>query len=171
MSRYFTVQTIVTASLAAALVLALSVGGATAAGLITGRQIKDHSIGIVDLKKKAQALLHGQRGPQGPAGPAGPAGPPGQSSTIAYARVAKTGAVIAASSRNVAQTNVVRTAAGQYCIRGLNPAIKSAVASPAGGKAIGAVIGGMTVNCSFVISLHSASGARVDSPFYVQFAA
>lgn len=169
MGRSF-IQTIVTAALAAALAVAVSVGGATAAGLITGRQIKDHSIGVVDLKKKAQALLHGRRGAQGPAGPAGPTGPPGQSSTVAYAHVGKSGAVVAASSKNVVQANVVRTAAGQYCVRGLPASIKSAVATPAGGKAIGAIIGGMTVNCSFVISLYSASGARVDSAFYVQFA-
>jgi hypothetical protein len=157
----------------AALVLAFSVGGATAAGVITGRQIKNHSIGLVDLTKKAQKALRarvGPRGPQGPAGPVGPPGPAGQAGTVAYARVSRTGGVIAASSKNVAAANVVRTAVGQYCVRGLPAGIRSAVASPSGGRAIGAVIGPMTVNCSFVISTFAANGARVDNSFYVQFA-
>jgi hypothetical protein len=154
----------------AVLVLAVTAGGATAAHLITGRQIKNHSIGIADLTYKAQKLLHGRTGRQGPAGPAGPPGPAGPASTVAYAHVSKSGGVIAASSKNVVQANVVRTGAGQYCIRGLSTAIKSAVASPSGGSAIGAVIGSMTVVCNFVVTTRNAAGNRVDSAFYIQLA-
>jgi hypothetical protein len=50
---------------------------ATAAKLITGAQIKNGSIGLVDISAKAKAALRGQRGPAGPAGLAGPAGPAG----------------------------------------------------------------------------------------------
>lgn len=178
MARIFRYRPIVTALIAAALVSALSVGGATAAGLITSKQIKNHSIRLVDLSKAAQKALHGQRGPrgltgpQGPQGPQGPAGLPGPSAqaVFAYARVSKGGAVIGAASRNIKQANLVRTAAGQYCFRGLSLSIKSAVASPSSGSAIGAVVGPATVNCSFVVSTYDASGKRVDNAFYVQFA-
>jgi hypothetical protein len=157
----------------AVLVFALSVGGATAASLITGRQIKDHSIGYVDLKKKAQALLRGHRGAQGPQGlpgPVGPPGPAGQSTILAYAHVSKGGAMIGADTKNLKQANLTKTATGQYCFRGLTLSIRSAIASPSGGKAIGAVVGPATTTCSFVVSTYAANGARVDNAFYVQFA-
>jgi hypothetical protein len=160
----------------AALVFALSVGGATASSLITGRQIKDHSIGVVDLKKKAQTLLRGHRGrqgtqgPPGAQGPVGPPGPAGQSTILAYAHVSKGGAVIGADSKNIKQANMTRTAAGQYCFRGLSISIRSAIASPSAGKAIGAVVGPATTTCSFVVSTYAANGARIDNAFYVQFA-
>jgi hypothetical protein len=159
-----------------ALIFALSVGGATASTLITGRQIKDHSIGLVDLKKKTVTLLHGRRGPQGPQGlpgaqgPVGPPGPAGQSTILAYAHVSKGGTVIGADSKNIKQANMTRTAVGQYCFRGLSISIRSAIASPSAGKAIGAVVGPATTTCSFVVSTYAANGARVDNAFYVQFA-
>jgi hypothetical protein len=60
-------------------------GGATAAGtLITGAQIKNGSISLVDLSANAKKALKGQRGaaglagPQGPDGPGGPAGAAGE---------------------------------------------------------------------------------------------
>ena len=166
---------------AAAIVLAFSVGGATAASLIGGKQIRNHSIGLIDISRNAQKALHGQRGarglvgpagPVGPQGPAGPAGVPGpaQPSTVAYARVTRSGAVMADFSRNIKQVNVVRTAAGQYCFRGLSISIKTAVASPASGGAIGATVNPPTANCSFVVSTFAPGGKRVDNAFYVQFA-
>jgi hypothetical protein len=55
--------------LVGALALAVGLAGtAGAARLITGRSIKDGSIGLVDISKKARAKLRGARGPQGPAG-------------------------------------------------------------------------------------------------------
>jgi hypothetical protein len=181
MKRVIDVRTIVSGLLAAAVVFALSVAGATAAGLITGKQIRNHTIGLIDLKRTTQKALRGQRGlrglpgaagPAGPQGPPGPAGLPGQSqpSTTASARIAKNGIVLAAYSRNIRQANVVRTAQGQYCFRGLSVSIKTAVASPSSGGAIGAVVGPATVNCSFVVSTFAPGGKRVDSAFYVQFA-
>ncbi len=181
MNRVLNLRTFASGLAGAALVFALSVGGATAAGRITGLQIRDHTIGLVDLKKTAQKALRGQRGLRGlpgPAGAAGPQGPPGpaglpgpaQPNTAAYARVSKSGTVVAEFSHNVKQVNIVRTAVGQYCFRGLSISIKSAVASPSSGKAIGAVVGPATVNCSFVVSTYASNGARVDNAFYVQFA-
>ena len=166
---------------AAAIVLAFSVGGATAASLIGGKQIRNHSIGLIDISRIAQKALHGQRGarglvgPAGPAGPQGPAGPagvpgPAQPSTVAYARVTRSGTVMADFSRNIRQVNVVRTGPGQYCFRGLSISIKTAVASPASGGAIGATVNPPTANCSFVVSTFAPGGKRVDNAFYVQFA-
>jgi hypothetical protein len=90
--RRFTPATILATT---ALFVALT-GTATAGAvaLITGKQIKNGSIGIVDLSAGARAALKGNRGPSGPAGlpgpagvagPAGPAGPPGVQSTKLYA--------------------------------------------------------------------------------------
>jgi hypothetical protein len=67
-----------------ALFVALT-GTATATSyvLITGKQIKNGSIGVADLSKAAKKALKGQRGPRGftgvsgPTGLAGPAGPAG----------------------------------------------------------------------------------------------
>lgn len=55
-------------------------GTAYASGLISGKQIKNHSIQAKKLTKSAIKSLHGQRGPtgvQGPKGDAGAAGPQG----------------------------------------------------------------------------------------------
>jgi len=181
MKGVFDFRAIVAALLAAGIVAVLSVGGATAAGLIGGKQIRNHSIGLIDIKRTTQKALRGQRGLRGLAGPAGAAGPPGpqgpaglpgpsQPSVSAYARITRSGGVQLDFSRNIKAANVVRTAVGQYCFRGLSISIKTAVASPSGGKAIGAVVGPLTVNCSFVVSTYAANGARVDNAFYVQFA-
>jgi hypothetical protein len=68
-------------SLVVALIaLLIAVGGPAAAAvskLITGKQIKDGSIGLVDLSVKAKQVLRGQAGAQGPTGPQGPVGSPG----------------------------------------------------------------------------------------------
>ena len=84
-------------AMAVALVaLGIALGGSAVAGtgLITGSQIKDHSIGLNDLSYTAIARLHGQQGPaglpgpQGPAGPVGPAGPSANVSAIQSAEQA-----------------------------------------------------------------------------------
>jgi hypothetical protein len=181
MKGVFDFRTIVSGLLAAAVVFALSVGGATAAGLIGGKQIRNHSIGLIDIKRTTQKALHGLRGPRGLVGPAGPAGPqgpagpaglpgPAQPSTTAYARVTKSGVLMADFSRNIKQVNVIRTATGQYCFRGLSVSIKTGVASPSNSSAIGATVAPPTTNCSFVVSTFASNGKRVDSAFYVQFA-
>jgi hypothetical protein len=58
-----------------ALFVALT-GTATATSyvLISGKQIKDGSIGLADLSKKAKRALKGQRGPAGPPGVQGAQG-------------------------------------------------------------------------------------------------
>jgi hypothetical protein len=58
------------AMLVALLALFVALGGTAMAnkGLVTGAQIKDHSIGLVDLSPGAVAKLHGRQGPTGPAG-------------------------------------------------------------------------------------------------------
>jgi hypothetical protein len=58
------------AALVAAMVSATA-ATATATGLITGKQIKNGSIGLVDLSGSAKRSLKGQRGPVGPQGPQG----------------------------------------------------------------------------------------------------
>ena len=68
-------------------------GTATAGALITGKQIKDGSIGERELAPAVRAKLNtpgpagakGDRGDVGPRGPAGPAGEPGTSAPITLA--------------------------------------------------------------------------------------
>jgi Collagen triple helix repeat (20 copies) len=67
----------------AVIVVLLSIGSATAAKLITGREIANHSITGTDIKRKSLPLSvlktrpRGTPGPQGPKGAAGPQGPKG----------------------------------------------------------------------------------------------
>src|SRR3954454_21460590 len=63
-----------------ALVAACS-GSAVAASLITSKQIKDGSIQVKDLSKKARGSLVGKRGLNGPAGTSGAKGDKGDSGT------------------------------------------------------------------------------------------
>jgi hypothetical protein len=55
----------------ALIALGAALGGSAVAGngLITGSQIKDHSVGLNDLTYTAVATLRGRQGPPGPAGP------------------------------------------------------------------------------------------------------
>lgn len=57
-----------------ALFVALSGTAIAAAPTITGLQIKDHSIGLVDISNTTVAKLHGLRGPAGDQGPEGTPG-------------------------------------------------------------------------------------------------
>lgn len=71
------------ATIIAAVALFVAIGGGTAAyasGLISGSQIKNHSIPAKKLTKSAIKSLHGRRGPAGPRGPQGVQGPVGPSS-------------------------------------------------------------------------------------------
>lgn len=82
------------ATIIAALALFVAFGGgaaAYAAGLISGSQIKNHSIPAKKLTKKAMKQLKGNRGPAGPTGatgatgatgPTGPTGPQGPGGKI-----------------------------------------------------------------------------------------
>jgi hypothetical protein len=63
------VKSIIIAAIVAALVSATA--ATAASGLITGAQIKNGSIGLVDLSANAKRALKGQRGPAGPPGATG----------------------------------------------------------------------------------------------------
>lgn len=87
MSKLYLRRGIPTVAIAAALVLFSATSGATAALVITGKQIKDNSVTTYDVKNgtlKTQDLaagavsaLKGATGPTGPQGATGPAGPQG----------------------------------------------------------------------------------------------
>lgn len=99
---------------------------ATAASVITGKQIKNNSVSTKDIKNRSLRAIDFRpgtlrRGPAGPAGPAGvpgpaggagPAGPAG--SARAYGYVDGAGNLLLARSRGV--TRVSRLQAGTYCI-------------------------------------------------------
>lgn len=55
--------------------LAADSSRAVARKLVTGKQVKDGSLQVKDLSKKARTALRGRTGPQGPQGPQGVPGP------------------------------------------------------------------------------------------------
>lgn len=69
-----------------ALFVALS-GTAVASGLMSGSQIKDHTIGASKLTPNAVTFLRGKIGPQGTTGPAGQPGPAGAAGTFGSANI------------------------------------------------------------------------------------
>jgi hypothetical protein len=68
------------AIIAAVVAMLVSSASATAAFVVTSKNIKNGTIQTVDLSAKARKALKGKVGPagaRGPAGPTGPQGPPG----------------------------------------------------------------------------------------------
>ena len=118
--------------LACLLVLGLvGAGTATAAKMITGKEIQDRTVKGVDIAKGtlktnhltdgAKAELQGATGPAGQQGPAGPAGPAGLAGADGkdggpnrYAEVSAAG-VLQEDVKNIDQTQVDRPEAGRYC--------------------------------------------------------
>jgi hypothetical protein len=88
-------------------------GASVKDGSLTGRDIKNYSIGANKLSDGAATSLAGDTGPQGPGGPAGPAGPAGPPGPSAL------GALTVVSSPQTAflSTDVVK-AATAYCPAG-----------------------------------------------------
>ena len=60
-----------------AVVAGTAMAGPAAKKLLTGKDIKDGSIGIVDLSSATRVGLKGSKGPTGASGPQGPSGPKG----------------------------------------------------------------------------------------------
>jgi hypothetical protein len=185
MKRVGSVRIVLAILAGAALVAAITVGGAgaTAVKKISGSTIRNHSIALVKLTIAAQnALRTGKAGPQGPAGPAGaagpagpagprgPAGPQGRAGVSTYAHIAADGTVLN-DSRNVRQANVQKIGAGAYCLKGLSSSIQSAVASPvAGSAAVSALVRPTTAGCDFTIFTVKGGGGVVNNAFFVQLA-
>jgi hypothetical protein len=96
-------------------------------------------------KKKAKPGPPGPPGPVGPAGPAGAAGAPGANGVDAsppvFAQLRWTGSDVVneAASSGIAETNVVRQAAGLYCVYGLPFSPKNVQVTQQLGGSIGAV--------------------------------
>jgi Collagen triple helix repeat (20 copies) len=127
------------AFIAGIVALLVSATSATAAFVVTSKNIKDGTIQTVDLSSKAKRALKGNRGPEGPMGPEGepglwgepgpqgppgPPGPPGQpgasGAPIASADVNPDGTVAGPPfSKNIASANVTRSTPGLYCFTGL----------------------------------------------------
>jgi hypothetical protein len=110
-----------------ALLFALG-GSATAAGLITGKGIKNSSITGKDVKNKSltkkdfKGSVRGKTGPQGPKGDTGAPGTPG--SAVAYGSVTALGAL--SRSKNISSVTIVDGSA--FCIDVAAP-VQNVVAS------------------------------------------
>jgi hypothetical protein len=106
-----------------------AVGTATAATLITSADIKNGTIKVKDINKKARKALKGNTGPQGPQGPQGPAGQNGANgsngadgSARAYGLVNNsTGSPVMQKSKG--GPSVRRSGNGVFCIKagGIDP--------------------------------------------------
>lgn len=114
----------------AALMLMLSAGaGATAAlmitgkqiknGTVTGKDIKNRSLAAKDLSRAAKIKLRGRVGPAGPAGARGPAGPAGLSGFEVV-------------TRTLPLTGVVPAVPVSGSVEGVCPAGKKALSATAG---------------------------------------
>jgi hypothetical protein len=111
--------------LAACLTGALAgAGGATAAGVITGAQVRDSSLTGRDIKNRSLTrhdFRGSVRGRTGPAGERGPVGPPGPTSS-AYAVVGDPGEAFneihptVTQSRGFSPGSVRRIGAGTFCL-------------------------------------------------------
>jgi hypothetical protein len=163
--------------LAFALGLAVATAGsATAAGLITGKQIKDGSIAKKDLSSAvrtqlAQARRPGPTGATGPAGATGRAGDAGArghdgapGSALAYAHVSRAGDVEASLSRNVPAGNVHfgESNSGLYCFSGLTLTPHNAIAT------LGGVGGGIGITSVVGAALGCPSGTQITVATYTE---
>jgi hypothetical protein len=118
------------------LFVALGGGAAWASGLISGSQIKNHSIPAKKLTASAIKSLHGQRGPTGPPGPkgdtgakgdTGPQGNPG--TALAYAHINPDGTLDSANSSGLTGSNYTHNGPGEFCFHGLSFTPHNVVAS------------------------------------------
>ena len=114
--------------------------GGTVRALITGAQIKDHTIGSRhlidhtiqqhDLSAALAESLQAKAGPAGPPGPPGPVGPQGPSgSTAGYALIEPSGGVFEARTSGVTDEMIHHVQAGVYCIASLPAGTKGVVAT------------------------------------------
>jgi hypothetical protein len=172
----------------AAVVLA-STGSAVAASLITSKQIKDGTIQVRDISKKARAQLKGKAGPQGVAGPQGAQGPQGAPGAQGAQGAPGADAVsfhalingdVPASVIHGDATEVVRDNAGRYQIRfprNLTNCTANAISAENTPRAGALVLTGPDSNFGSVtddeifVNLYSedaATPADIDGDFYIQ---
>lgn len=165
-------------------------GTATAAKLITGKQIKDGTISRSDLTKALQQQLAktGAAGAAGPAGAQGPAGVPGapgtpgaagkagaDGSAVAYATVATGGTLVPGrGAKLIADANVFKSGSfvALYCFSGLPITVNAVnVTMTSGGAAVNGQVGYDTGGCpsgtQFFVRTTNSSGVLTDGSFTV----
>jgi hypothetical protein len=122
--------------LAAVALVSTAIAGSRSGGKSGAISAKSKSTTVAQVAKKKK-VKRGPAGPQGPPGPAGAPGAPGApgaSPVMAFAQVNGAGApntVVDSTASGIADANVVRQAAGLYCIHGLSFTPKVIVATPA----------------------------------------
>jgi hypothetical protein len=170
------------ATIIASLALFVALGGgawAAANSLISGSQIKNHSIAAKKLTRHAIRTLHGRRGARGPAGPQGATGPQGPAGNArAFAHIKPNGTFDAAHSLGLTAANYNHNGAGKYCFFGLSFTPHNVVATIDGanaGSSMGAaarVVLGSTNVCPSgvqVAVLTSKSGSLGNFGAYILF--
>lgn len=152
-------------------------GAQIKAGTITSRNIRDRSLGVVDLAPKARATLKGQTGATtgpagaaGPAGPAGAAGVPGASATALWAVVNAAGTL----ARGATGVSSVYSGASFYTVTFPRDVTACAYIATIGGTA-GSYGGNGEISTysspvgpsSVTVVTHSTSGVFTDKPFHL----
>jgi hypothetical protein len=103
-------------------------------GTITGRDVKNRSLGTSKLNPSAVSSLKGERGPEGPQGPQGVKGDPGEAGFgRAFATVLRSAEFRGETKNMTAVTRPAAKPVGVYCLTlaaGISPADTHAVASP-----------------------------------------
>jgi len=150
------------ATVIAALALFVALGGGATAGvLMSGAQIKNHTIAAKKLTRHAIKALRGQRGAPGPTGPTGPQGPAGAGgSALAYAHITSKGALDATHSSGLTASNYKHNGAGKYCFKGLSFTPHNVVATIDAAGA-GTKLPGPTAHVALGTSSFCASGSQV----------
>jgi hypothetical protein len=94
---------------------------------------------------------------------------------FAYARINGDGTIVTAQSKGIAQANVSKDGAGDYCINGLNPAPKGVSATldwaaPFGAQIYARVPANLPGHCSgqqVAVTTYNSANAETDMPIYV----
>lgn len=156
-------------------------GGAVAGAVISGSQLRNHSVAEKKLTKRAIKALRGHRGARGPAGPQGATGSQGPAGTaLAYVHITPAGTFDAAGSSGVAATNFTHNGAGKYCFHDLTftphnvvATIDAAGAAPIPGSSAHVAVGADTASfCAAgteAAVITSSSTALSDYGVYIVF--
>jgi hypothetical protein len=156
-------------------------------GAITGQKIQLSTLGTVpSASSAATATTAGSAGSAATAGSAGTAGNAANadalggkpasayaaSTVVRSATVDATGALVAAKSEGVASKNFLHTGEGIYCLKGLDPAPRTAVASVDIGAEQGSTIATAVKSeaeseCQVTIFTYNKAGGDANRPFSV----
>lgn len=139
-------------------------------GAITGAKIELSSLGTVPSATNATSAATAAKATNADALGGQPASAFARSSVVRSATVDATG-VVAGESEGITSKNFVHYGEGLYCLKGLDPAPRTAVASvhisAEQGSTAATAIGGPNPECQVTIFTYSKAGTDASRPFSV----